>query len=74
MSYFQETVNGNFIEVCERIGMTFEQALDWDYADADPSNDDLRDLAFGIGYVRGLADAWDMTALQVVEELRYEDD
>lgn len=64
----QENVTSNFLEVCDRLELDYETAIDWDFADPCLTEDELRDLAFGVGYVRGLADAWDMTALQVVEE------
>jgi hypothetical protein len=69
MTWEHELVSANFIHVCDRLGLDYEAALDWDYIDADLTEDELRDLAFGIGYVRGLADAWDCTALEVVTEV-----
>ena len=67
-----ELIRANFIEVCDRLEFSYESAIDFDLREIDElGTDDLRDLAFGVGYVRGLADAWDCTALQVVDEVLH---
>lgn len=61
-------IEANFTDVCDRLGLDYEQVIDGEYTDDGLDCDDLRDIAFGLGYIRGLADAYDMTSLQVVEE------
>lgn len=65
----QQLIRDNFIDVCERLNLSHEDALDCNFADRDLTEVERDDLFFGIGYVRGLADAWDTTALQVVDEV-----
>ena len=74
MSWEIELVTANFIEVADRLELEYEAAIDFEFDDDALTVDDLRDIAFGVGYVRGLADAWDCTALEVVEEVLHAND
>jgi hypothetical protein len=69
MSWFEEQVTANFIEVCDRLDLDYETAIDFEFDESDLDADSLRDIAFGVGYVRGLADAYDQTALEIVWEV-----
>lgn len=74
MSWEHDRVHENFIDVCDRLEIGYEAAIncEFDWCNIDqPARDDL---FFGIGYVRGLADAWDVTALTVVEEVLADDE
>lgn len=66
-------VRDNFIDICDRLEIGYEAALDIDFEWAHLSPRDREDLFFGIGYVRGIADAWDVTALTIVEEIIHEE-
>lgn len=63
-----EHIRDNFIDVCDRLEIGYEAAIDCEFDECNLDQPARDDLFFGIGYVRGLADAWDMTALQVVCE------
>ena len=67
MTWEYDNVMANFLDVCDRAGISYEDALDEEFEGMDPVL--LCDLYYGIGYVRGLADAWDKTALEVVNEI-----
>lgn len=69
MTWEQELVRENFLDVAERLELTPQQAIDCEFEAEDLEQPARDDLFFGIGYVRGLADAWDMTALQVCDEV-----
>lgn len=66
----KDLIQANFLDVCERCKITPEEALEND-SDAmyELVAEDRDDMYFGIGYVRGLADAMDMTALQLIDEV-----
>lgn len=69
MSWEIEHVRANFIDVCDRLDIGYEAAIDCDFDWCNIEQPARDDLFFGIGYVRGLADAWDTTALSVVDEV-----
>jgi len=64
-----ELIRCNFLDVCERCEIEPEAALDACAGTlADIEDDEARDdLFYGIGYVRGIADAMDLTALQLID-------
>lgn len=71
MSWFEEQVTANFIEVCDALGLDYEAAIDFEFDESELHPDSLRDIAFGVGYVRGLADAYDRTGLEIIEEVLH---
>ncbi len=64
-----DLIQANFLDVCHALGVEYQDAIDGDFDTQGIHPDSLRDLAFGAGYVRGLADAYDMTSMQLIDEV-----